>query len=233
MDTESQEEFKTLEVRTLFGDKVNISCSSQTSWSDVKKQVLKELEYSEHPSDQFASNYSFLNGIDKLHEDNLTCFEFLENSKTLTIINTLSIFTKPHIWIGLQCLSSITLTLVNKHLSSSFDAPLMIIIIQTIIGVLAFLICKQFNVLPFNFPTLRELTFLLPTSLFFVLLTWTSFEGLKVASVPLVTVTRNLVPLLTAIIDRVFFDYKMNFTIQLSLLAVFVGSIFYSFSDCK
>jgi GDP-mannose transporter len=78
---------------------------------------------------------------------------------------------------------------------------------------------------------LEHLWFSIPTTACYVLLLWTSIEGLSVVSVALVVITRNLVPLATGLIENFFFDLKLTWRSYLSLAAIFVGSLFYATTD--
>ncbi|KAL9654915.1 hypothetical protein ABK040_008705 [Willaertia magna] len=135
------------------------------------------------------------------------------------------------IWFLLQGISSIFLTLSNKSLSSLYPHPILILTFQNLISVFMFVIFNYLQILPFQTPTVRQYLYLIPTTFFFVLLTWTSIEGLKVVSVPLVVVTRNLVPFLTGIVESTFFGLQLSFISKMSLLAVFFGSLIFSFTD--
>ncbi|KAG2387767.1 hypothetical protein C9374_001361 [Naegleria lovaniensis] len=197
----------TIEIKTLLGQSVMLDLESSGSFKTIEALKIASMEKFKIPSSE-SIHYSLLMNTTKI-EDQTEMNEWISANRGsfkgyLTLVKSDSVFSKAWFWIGVQGLSSITLTLANKYLSMKFTSPLVIITLQNIFSVFFF---------------------------FFVLLTWTSLEGLRIVSVPLVTVTRNLVPLLTALIETLFFGYQTNNVIRLSLLSVFIGSVFYSFTD--
>jgi len=220
-----------IEVKTLFGQTAQIDLERGLENGTIGGLKQAALEILGIPSSE-ALNYSLLNSSHNPIDESETASNY-SKTKILTLVKSTSIFSKAWFWIFVQGLSSITLTLANKQLSMQFTSPLIILSIQNIFSVFIFLFFDATKVFPFRMPTMHEYLYLIPTSFFFAMLTWTSLEGLRVVSVPLVTVTRNLVPLLTAIIESLFFGYQANGVIKMSLLLVFVGSTFYSFTDCK
>lgn len=226
----------TIEIKTLLGQSVMLDLESSGTFKTIEALKIASMEKFKIPSSE-SVHYSLLMNTTKI-DDKTDMSEWINANRGsfkgyLTLVKSDSVFSKAWFWIGVQGLSSITLTLANKYLSMKFTSPLIIITLQNIFSVFLFILFDWIAILPFKMPNMKEMVYLLPTSFFFVLLTWTSLEGLKIVSVPLVTVTRNLVPLLTAIIEALFFGYQTNNVIRLSLLSVFIGSVFYSFTDCK
>lgn len=82
-----------------------------------------------------------------------------------------------------------------------------------------------------NKVALNHWLYSLPTTFCYVILLWTSIEGLSVVSVALAVIMRNLVPLATGLIENIFFDLKLTLRSYISLAAIFVGSVFYSTTD--
>jgi len=135
------------------------------------------------------------------------------------------------IWFLVQGLSSISLTIFNKRLSQNYPYPAVIIAIQNLFTVPLFLGASYLRILPMNKIPLIHFFYSIPTTLCYVLLLWTSIEGLSVVSVALVVIMRNLVPLITGLIENIFFDLKLTARSYVSLAAIFVGSVFYSMTD--
>jgi len=135
------------------------------------------------------------------------------------------------IWFFVQGFSSISLTIFNKKLSQSYPYPAVIIAIQNLFTVPLFLVASYYRILPMNRIPLAHFFYSIPTTLCYVLLLWTSIEGLSVVSVALVVIMRNLVPLITGLIENIFFDLKLTTRSYLSLAAIFIGSVFYSMTD--
>jgi len=135
------------------------------------------------------------------------------------------------IWFLIQGISSISLTIFNKSLSQQYPYPAVIIAIQNLFSVPLFLIAAYYKVLPMNRIAIEHWLFSIPTTICYVVLLWTSIEGLSVVSVALVVIMRNLVPLATGLIENIFFDLKLTLRSYISLAAIFVGSVFYSLTD--
>jgi hypothetical protein len=134
----------------------------------------------------------------------------------------------PFVWFIIQGISSIGLTILNKQLNYVLHSPFLILIVQNFVSICAYLICCSFGL--FKFPTNTSykayFTLLGPTCLY-ILLLWSSLEGLTIASVALVVVFRNAVPILTSLMDN---TKKKDVYSIASLLLVFVSSIFCMYS---
>ncbi|EFC44478.1 predicted protein [Naegleria gruberi] len=157
--------------------------------------------------------------------------EHSSNIIPLMLVKNDSLFSKAWFWMVVQGTCSITLTLANKYLSMNFSSPLLVIMIQNVVSLLFFVIFNHVGVFPFKYPMWRDFAYQLPSSMFFVLLTWTSLEGLRLTSVSLFTIIRNLVPMITAILDMTVFGYSIDFQVVSSLISIFLGGVFYSIYD--
>ncbi|KAL0479734.1 hypothetical protein AKO1_007560 [Acrasis kona] len=135
------------------------------------------------------------------------------------------------IWFAVQGISSISLTILNKSLAFYYPFPAMIIAIQNLFSIPLFVAAGYSNILPMNQIQLQHLLYSLPTTLCYVLLLWTSIEGLSAVSIALVVIMRNLVPFATGAIENIFFDLKLTGRSYISLAAIFVGAVFYSLTD--
>ncbi|KAL9644238.1 hypothetical protein ABK040_005699 [Willaertia magna] len=216
------------EVKTLNGESHNlfITFSPIDTLKKVKLQILNELFISSNEFD----HYSLYLQSSPLNDD-IKLSDFKNNTTpSFTLVKIDSLFSKAWFWFLLQGISSITLTLVNKNLSMSLNSPILILAIQNFISIFMFIFFKAIHIFPFDWPNLNQYLCLIPTTFFFVLLTWTSLEGLRSVSVALVIVMRNLVPFLTSVIEA-YFGLKINFATRISLLCVFFGSILYNFTD--
>jgi magnesium-transporting ATPase (P-type) len=99
------------------------------------------------------------------------------------------------LYIILQAVSNIGVLIINKLITSQFKNRLLLISIQNISILLILLILHYFNnykeFKPFSLKQFRKLIL---SSFFYVLINWTTLEGLKRVNIPLMLVTRNTVP---------------------------------------
>jgi GDP-mannose transporter len=125
------------------------------------------------------------------------------------------------------------MTLFNKKIIMAFPEPFVLIAIQNFGAVLLTLLLQLITTeaLPLKRPSFRQLyTLIIPTFLYIILL-WTSLEGLARVSVPLVIVARNSSPLITSIIETLFFGIKFTMDEYSALVVILGGAILFGFSD--
>ena len=128
-------------------------------------------------------------------------------------------------------LSSISMTLMNKHLAVQFPYLYTTIFIQNIGAVLYSLssvVLGFQNVQPFLphhlLPTLGN-------ALWFVAMLWTSMKSLQLISVPLYVVSAYSRPLFTCLLEFFFRGRIVSKHKLLALVLVLLGSVLYTFSD--
>lgn len=96
-------------------------------------------------------------------------------------------------WFVIACASSVSMTVFNKKLAIDFPYPFLLIAIQNFGSLILTFIFQFINkdLLPLKPPSLIQLKALIIPTASFILLLWTSLEGLALVSVPLVIVARN------------------------------------------
>ena len=128
-------------------------------------------------------------------------------------------------------LVSVSMTLINKHLSQAFTLPLTTILIQnTGAMVCSFgLVASGWqSILPF------KSEHILPAAvngLWLVACLWSSLVALKQVTVPLYVVANNARPLCTAIIDWLWLRHSLTGDKFFGLFMILIGAIFYATND--
>eukprot|EP01080_Neovahlkampfia_damariscottae_P010559 gene10559-3078_t len=136
-------------------------------------------------------------------------------------------------WLIVACISSVSMTILNKKIVVDFKFPFVLIAVQNIGSFIVTMIFQIFNreILPLKRVTLSQVYQLVLPTIGYIGLLWSSFEGLARVSVPLVIVSRNSAPLGTSLIECLFMGLKLSYEEFFSLSLILMGSIFYAFSD--
>lgn len=146
--------------------------------------------------------------------------------------NNSLLMSNPLFWIAIQATCSICLTLFNKQVATDFRFPFIIIAIQNLASIALFLVFNKLGILPMQPIRVDHLVKMVPTTVLFSLMLWTSLEGLRIVSVTLVVVARNFVPLVTGVIESVTSpDFQLSNDGYSSLALVGVGSVLYGITD--
>jgi len=130
-------------------------------------------------------------------------------------------------WFFVHASSSIGLTILNKLIGTAFNYPFMILSLQNITAIILTFTCHALGVFPLHPIKLNHFILSAPVSICYMLLIWTSLEGLKHSSVAMVVVARNLVPFFTCLGETVMLKEIFSLRIYLTLFIVFIGSILY------
>ena len=129
-------------------------------------------------------------------------------------------------WFMLHATSSVSLVLLNKvMMTSSFHCcPFFIMLLQNSSTILLTFLATQLSLLSMRRVDMLDVARTAPSAVCYVLLLWTSLRALEYCSVALVVMTRNLVPLVTAVGEALFMRERFTAAAYGGLLLVFAGS---------
>jgi drug/metabolite transporter (DMT)-like permease len=128
-------------------------------------------------------------------------------------------------------LSSISMTLMNKHLAVQFPYLYTTILIQNIGAILYSLSSLNLGVNKINPLLPHHVLPSLGNALWFVAMLWTSMKSLQIISVPLYVVAAYSRPLFTCLLEFLIRRRTLPKKRVLALVLVLIGSVLYSFSD--
>jgi drug/metabolite transporter (DMT)-like permease len=128
-------------------------------------------------------------------------------------------------WLCIACVSSVSMTILNKKIIVDFKYPFVLMAIQNLGSFIVTMIFQLFNrsILPLKPVTMKQFYSLIIPTIGYIGLLWSSFEGLARVSVPLVIVSRNSAPLGTALIETLFMGLTLSFEEYFSLCLILIG----------
>ncbi|KAM3520943.1 hypothetical protein NHJ13051_006557 [Beauveria bassiana] len=142
----------------------------------------------------------------------------------------------PGLSVLAYCLSSISMTVVNKYVvsGSKFNMPLMYLGIQNGVGVAAILACKQLGLIttlaPFDTEKAKKW---LPISFLLLGMIFTGTKALQFLSVPVYTIFKNLTIIVIAYGEVLWFGGQVTSLILLSFGMMVLSSIIAAWSDVQ
>lgn len=137
----------------------------------------------------------------------------------------------------LYCFCSISMVLVNKSLASSYnhltkeDLDVLLVVFQAVIAVVAVEFCKKMKWVEypnFNMKTARQWA---PVNVMFCLMLFTGMASLRVNSVPMVTIFKNITNIVCSVGDYFFFKSTVDRLIAMSFGMMLLGALLASRSD--
>jgi drug/metabolite transporter (DMT)-like permease len=142
-------------------------------------------------------------------------------------------------WIVAYCISSSSMTILNKAAIKAFNFPFWLCTLQNLatLLVLAFIV----SVAPkghkiFGLKTKYDSKIVLtwtPAAIMFCVMLVSAMSAMQTMSVTTVLVTRSLTPLVTLILEVYMLGVTASFRIWLSLFSILGGSVFYCLAEIE
>lgn len=131
--------------------------------------------------------------------------------------------------------ASVCLSLTNKAVfsRSDFDFPLSVLASQALVTVVLLLVSSETRLGPavrFDPKLARKM---LPITLLFAVMLWTSSKALRYCSVPVVTIFKNLSVVAITVFERVVYSDRSSVGVLLSLLCMIAGSVVAAAGDLQ
>jgi len=139
----------------------------------------------------------------------------------------------------LYCFCSVSMVLVNKSLASSYnhltkdDLDVLLVVFQALIAVAAVEFCKKMKWVEypaFNLKTAREWA---PVNIMFCLMLFTGMASLRVNSVPMVTIFKNITNIVCSVGDYFFFKSTVDRFVMASFGMMLFGALLAAGSEIE
>ena len=170
----------------------------------------------------------------ELRKENGFVHRFFNLLKISVLQSTImSFITKPVLFCLLYATLSITMTLLNKSILSSFDFnhPIMIIFIQNSISVIMLSIFKEKKYISVGKMDKSKLKLWILLNVFFISMLLTSTLSLRLISIQTSVVFKNCTNIFIALGEFFLYGRVAERGVILSILMMTVGAIIYSISD--
>ena len=130
---------------------------------------------------------------------------------------------------------SVCLSLTNKAVFSraDFDFPLSVLASQALVTVVLLLLAGEMQIGPLVRFDTRLARKMLPVTLLFVAMLWTSSRALRYCSVPVVTIFKNLSVVAITVYERIVYSDRSSVGVLLSLLCMLAGSVVAAAGDLE
>eukprot|EP00658_Telonema_sp_P-2_P078435 TRINITY_DN7346_c0_g1_i10.p1 TRINITY_DN7346_c0_g1~~TRINITY_DN7346_c0_g1_i10.p1 ORF type:complete len:332 (+),score=85.84 TRINITY_DN7346_c0_g1_i10:212-1207(+) len=138
------------------------------------------------------------------------------------------------LFIGLQGCSSVGLIMCNRYLATSLHCPILTLVFQNSLATIFSLATWSLGVGQSMNPwKLEHFRRVLPLTVIFSVLLWTSFQALGKVSVATVVVFRNSSPFFTAVTERVVNNTVVSYRTMVILFLMIVGALIYTSGDLE
>jgi GDP-mannose transporter len=159
------------------------------------------------------------------------------NGAPAALVQSLSrLENNPSMSVAAYCLSSISMTVVNKYVVSggSWNLTLFYLAVQAIVGIVTITACKQLGMIralaPFDNDRARKW---FPVSLLLVGMIYTSTKALQFLSVPVYTIFKNLTIIVIAYGEVLWFGGSVSPIALLSFGLMVLSSIVAAWADIQ
>ncbi|PWN90123.1 putative VRG4-golgi GDP-mannose transporter [Acaromyces ingoldii] len=130
------------------------------------------------------------------------------------------------------CIASITMTVFNKYvLNTKFSLNLVVLLIQSIVGVLLVIGARSFNWIEIRPLNMKDVKLWLPVSTLLVLVIWTGSKALQFLTMAVYTIFKNLTIILIAYGEVLWFGGKVTRLTLFSFILMVFSSLIAAYND--